>query len=124
MQRDASYSELRLRDDTCIVWVNGEPRINAAHLFQDLLTSLHQVRSEWPPKANEIVPGQLCMPGEEHYCSSLEDHIREGERSGRFIKLSKLGPTVFDQPTESEATTSSPPTRTAEPMPYVPEPEL
>ena len=106
MQRDASFSEFRLRDDTWIVHPlrNGvrtggsDGRVNAPHLQQDLLPRTHQIRDEWPHTCREIWPQQLCAPGEEHYGSSLETYVAMGEKTGKFAKRNPIGRTVFDAP--------------------------
>ena len=105
MQRDASYSELRLRDRTCMVRPkrNGVPmdvrsRINAAHLQQDMLPKTHQLLADWPHMGKEMWPQNLCAPGEEHHGSSLDAYIAEGEANGTFAKLLRKGDTVFAAP--------------------------
>ena len=105
MQRDASYSELRLRDDTCVVHPkrNGviiggsNGQINAAHLQQDMVPKTHQIHNEWPHTGSEIWPQNLCAPGEEHHGSSLETYIALGERSGKFARRLPIGDTIFNR---------------------------
>ena len=128
MQRDASCSEFRLRDDTCVVWANettwSSPRVNATHMAQDMLPKLHQVRADWPHSCTEIWPAQLCAPGEEHHGSSLEDYIAECEKSGTFTKLAPIGDKVFDEPDASMMVREPAPSSSAAPMPRIPNPTL
>ena len=128
MQRDASCSEFRLRDDTCVVQAgpHGQrsARVNAAHFVLDILPKVHQIRTEWPHTCSEIWPAQLCAPGEEHYGSSLTDFVVEGEKKGKFKRLAPKGATVFKDPDESVMVRDVGPSSSAMPMPGIPKPTL
>ena len=128
MQRDGSHSEFRLRDDTCVVktgppW-NRENRINPMHAVQDMLSKVHQIRDEWPPKGSEVWAENLCAPGEEHHGTSLESFVIAGEKSGKFKRMTPRGKTIFDEPPPEDSVCDAKPSSTARPMPRISTPSM
>ena len=130
MQRDASCSEFRLRDDTCVVQ-SGPPGqrfacVNPIHIAVDLLPKVHQIRDEWPHTASEVWPEQLCAPGEEHHGTSLTQFVIDGEKSGKFRRRvpTPKGRTVFDDPPATATVREAGPSSSALPMPRVSYPSL